>query len=263
MQPTGASIFSGWRIQARNIHALMIRDLMARFGRENIGFVWFVIEQILLSVGITCVWLISGFDQKAGIKIVELVLTGYLPLTLWRHMTGPITQIFRSSRSLLYHRRISLFDLVFARLLLEFLGATVALLLFFGALVMTGAIEGIQSMDYFVLGWFMMAWNGLAGGMLIAVVTERSETAMRFIPPLQYVNLPLSGAFIMVDWLPPAAQTAIMYHPHVHCYEVFRRGYFGELLPTHYDIPYFVAFTFVMTFAAFVAVARVRPKVLV
>lgn len=261
MQPTGANIFSGWRIQARNIHALMIRDLMLRYGRENIGFVWFVIEPILLSVGITCVWLLAGLGQKGGIKVVELVLTGYLPLTLWRHLTGPIIHVFRGSRSLLYHRRISLLDLVFSRLLLEFLGATVALILFFGALVMIGAVEGVQSMDYFVLGWFMMAWIGIACGMLIAVASELSETAVRFIGPLQYINLPLSGSFIMVDWLPPAAQKAIMYHPMVHCYEVFRRGYFGEAVPTHYDIPYYIACTFVLTFCAFVAIVRVRPRV--
>lgn len=261
MRPTGASLFSGWRIQARNIHALMIRDLMARYGRDNIGFIWFVVEPILLSVGITCVWLLVGLGQSEGVKVVELVLTAYLPLTLWRHLTGPIMQIFRGSGSLLHHRRISLFDLVLARLLLEFLGATVALLLFLGALVMIGAVEEVQSMDYFVLGWFMMAWIGMAVGMLIAVASELSESAARFIGPLQYINLPLSGCFIMVDWLPPAAQKAIMYHPMVHCYEVFRRGYFGGLVPTHYDIPYYVACTFVLTFFAFVAVAWVRPRV--
>jgi capsular polysaccharide transport system permease protein len=261
MAPTAASIVSGWRIQARNIHALMIRDLMARYGRDNIGFVWFVVEPILLSVGITFVWLIVGLGKQEGVKVVELVLTGYVPLTLWRHMTGPIIHVFRGSRSLLYHRRISLFDLVLARLLLEFLGATVALLLYLGTLVLTGAVEGVESMDYFVLGWFMMAWIGTAMGMLIAVASELSETAVRFINPLQYLNLPISGCFIMVDWLPPAAQKAIMYHPMVHCYEVFRHGYFGDTVPTHYDIAYFVVCAFVLTFFAFVAMFRVRSRV--
>lgn len=260
MRPTADSIFCGWRIQGRNIYALMMRDLMARFGRENIGFVWFVIEPILLSVGITFVWLLAGLNEKGGVKVVELVLTGYLPLTLWRHLTGPIMGIFRSSGPLLYHRRISLLDLLLSRLLLEFLGATVALLLFFGTLVITGAIEGIASLDYFVLGWFMMAWIGISTGMLIAVATERSEVAGRFIAPLQYINLPLSGSFIMVEWLPEAAQKFIMYHPLVHCFEVFRRGYFGERVPTHYDIPYYVGCTFVITFLALIAVVRVRSK---
>ena len=261
MQPTVGSIFDGWRVQARNLHALMIRDLMMRYGRNNIGFVWFVVEPILLTVGITCVWLLAGLGQKGGVKVIELVLTGYLPLTLWRHLTGPFTQIFRRSASLLYHRRVTLFDVVMSRLLLEFLGATVALILFLGSLIITGAVETIQSLDYFVLGWFMMGWIGITFGILIAAVTEVSETAERFIGPLQYINLPLSGCFIMVDWLPPTAQKLIMYHPHVHCYEVFRRGYFGEFIPTYYDIPYFVGCAFVFTFLALVALVRVRPHV--
>lgn len=264
MRPTGANIFTGWRIQARNIHAIMIRDIMARYGRDNIGFLWFVIEPILLSAGITVVWLMVGLDQKTGVKVVEMVLTGYLPLTLWRHMTGTIIGVFRGSVPLLHHRRISLFDLVISRQLVEGLGATVALMLFFGTLVVTGAVEGnIQSLDYFVLGWFMMAWIGMATGMLIAVITDRSEAAARFVGPFQYLNLPLSGSFIMVDWLPEIGQKAIMYHPLVHCYEVFRRGYFGESVPTHYDIPYFVAWAFTLTFFALIAIVWLRPRVLV
>jgi capsular polysaccharide transport system permease protein len=260
MGQAAARLFSGAHIQARTIHALMIRDLMMRYGRENIGFVWFVLEPIFLAVGIMFVWLLLGF-HKGDIKVVELVLTGYLPLTLWRHLTGPITLIFRRSISLFYHRPVTFLDVVLSRLALEFLGTTAALLLFLTGLIVCGAVSTIQSLDYFVLGWMMMAWIGAASGILIACITEVSETSERIIPAIQYINLPISGCFLIVDWLPPWAQKLIMYHPLVHCYEVFRRGYFGEYVPTHYDIPYFAFCAFVLSFMAAVSVEAVRSRV--
>ncbi len=33
-------LLRGWTIQRRVIRALMLRDMMARYGRDNIGFVW-------------------------------------------------------------------------------------------------------------------------------------------------------------------------------------------------------------------------------
>jgi len=37
------SLREGWRIQARVIGALMIRELNTRFGRDNIGFLWIMV----------------------------------------------------------------------------------------------------------------------------------------------------------------------------------------------------------------------------
>ena len=260
MRRTASKIYNGWRIQSRNIIALMIRSLMLKYGRGNIGFVWFALEPILLVIGITFIWTLIG-GTHGRIRAVELVLTGYLPLTLWRHMTGPVVHIFRSNIPALFHRHISIFDVIMSRMLLDFLGTTAALLLFLGALIITGAVEGIQSLDYFVLGWFMMAWIGMASGILIAAITEFSEVAERFVGPLQYINLPISGCFIMVDWLPPLGQQLILWHPLVHCYEVFRRGYFGETVPTHFDIPYFVICAFLLSFFAVVSLERVRTHI--
>ena len=47
--------------------------------------------------------------------IVALVLTGYMPLTLWRHITNAGVFAFRRSIGLLYHRRITLVDTLLAR----------------------------------------------------------------------------------------------------------------------------------------------------
>lgn len=237
----------GWGIQKRVLHALMIRDLMMRYGRDNIGFAWVIIEPMILTTGVMLIWSMMG-TFKEGLRVIEVVFTGYLPLTLWRHLTNNSVNLFRNSIGLFFHRRVSLFDVFLARQLLEFIGASAALLIIYTVLTTIGLIAEIERYDLLFLGWFMMAWLGVAGAALIAALTEKYEVAERFVQPFQYLNIPLSGAFFFTDWLPTWGQHLIAYHPMVHCYEVFRAGYFGSAVVTHYDIPYFVACASVFTY---------------
>lgn len=251
---------AGLLVQARNVRVMLLRDMMMRYGRSNIGFVWVILESMILTAGVMVVWSLMG-ASKHGLRIVELVLTGYMPLTLWRHLTGGVINIFRNSSPLLYHRQITLFDIIYARKALEIIGTTAALLCVWGVLNTLGVVSDIQRLDLFVLGWIMMALIGTSFGMILAAVTEISETSERFIQPIQYLLIPISGAFFMVDWLPPWGQKLIMYNPLVHSYEVFRAGYFGEAVPTHYELDYFFACVFVLFVIGIWSVDRVRPYV--
>lgn len=254
------NIFRGLVAQGRNIHALLLRDMMMRYGRGNLGFVWVILEPMILTVGVMIIWSIMG-PSKHGIKVIELILTGYMPLTLWRHLTNNVVNIFRGSSPLLYHRHVTVFDLVAARQALEFIATSTALLFVWGTLNSAGVMSDIRRLDLFILGWMMMAWFGIAFGAVVAAVTEVSETAERMIQPIQYLNIPLSGVFFMVDWVPDWAQHLLLYHPLVHCYEVFRAGYFGETVVTHYDLGYFATCAFVMSFIGVISIRAVRSRI--
>lgn len=260
MDLKGNDLLRGWNIQGRTIRALLVRDLMMRYGRDNIGFVWVILEPMILTVGVMMIWTLMG-ARKEGITVVELVLTGYMPLTLWRHLTGPVVNMLHGNAPMLFHRRISLIDLVVARQFLEIVGTSAALLVVYSVLNTVGLVSGVDRFDLFLLGWFMMAWIGASFGAILAVVTERYEVAERFVQPLQYLNIPISGAFFLVDWLPSWGQYLISFHPLVHCYEVFRAGYFGDTIVTHYSLPYFSACAFFLTFIALVSLHRIRSHV--
>ncbi len=258
MSPGKSSPLAGFAIQARNIRALVLRDLMMRYGRNNIGFVWAILEPLLLTVGVMIVWSFTMGEMKHGMKLVEIVLTGYMPLTLWRHMTNAPITIFRRSAPLLYHRAITPFDILVSRLSLEFVATSTALLVVWGGLYTAGIVSAIARLDLLLIGWAMMAWLAMGCGAIIAAITERSETAERLIQPFQYVTIPISGAFFMVDWLPSWAQKTVLLNPMVHCYEVFRAGYFGEAATTYYDFAYFSVWALILPFVGMLSVQRVR-----
>ena len=84
----------------------------------------------------------------------------------------------------------------------------------------------------------------LVGVNLIAIAAAAlgaespARAAERFIQPIQYLILPISGFLFMADWLPDSVRKLALYFPMLHCFEITRDGFFGETIPTHYSAAY-------------------------
>jgi ABC-type polysaccharide/polyol phosphate export permease len=70
---------------------------------------------------------------------------------------------------------------------------------------------------------------------------------------------PLSGVAFMVHWLPPEYREAVLWLPMVNGLEILREGYFGDVVPTHYDVGYLAEFCAGLTFFG-LAVARIAGR---
>lgn len=243
------------------IYALTVRDLMGRFGRKNLGFIWTVLEPMILTAGVMLVWSMIKEPIIHGIPVITFVMTGYMPLTLSRHYSGATIRLLRNSSGLLYHRPISHVDILLARMLLEFLSCTLAGVTIYFIVVSTGLSPSAEDPPLLLAGWLMAGWHFGVVGVLTGVLTEYWEPLEKFVQPIQYLQLPVSGAFFMVDWVPSYAQKLLLWNPSIHCYEMIRGGYLGEGIATHFSVTYLALVTLGMTFVAALAVANVREHV--
>jgi len=66
--------------------------------------------------------------------------------------------IFRRSSALLYHRSISLFDIMLAKFALEFIATSGAFLAVWGTLNLVGVAGDITRFDLLFVGCLMMGW---------------------------------------------------------------------------------------------------------
>ncbi len=249
------------RVRLRVIGALILRDLMVRFGRSNLGFVWTILEPMILTAGVIVVWSIIRPSIYHGVPIVAFVLTGYMPLTMWRHLTNPANKIFRTNTSLLYHRVISHYEILIARLILEFISTSIALVVVYTTLLALGVLEPVADYSLLLLGWLLTSWYFGAVGLSIAALTEIWEPTEKFIQPAQYLSLPVSGVFFMVDWMPDFGQKLLLLNPPVHCFEIFRAGFFGPSVNTHYDVGYIVVWCIGLTALGVFALRNVREHI--
>ncbi|WP_104666269.1 ABC transporter permease [Ensifer adhaerens] len=226
------------RWKRRTINALLIRELMQRFGHGNIGFMWLVGEPLILTAGVMIAWSFIYGEENHGVKVIPLVLTGYSMLTVWRHMVARFTHSFRHNSGLLFHRTVRPIDILIARGVLECIGTLIA---FFVAYVPLRLLEYITPIDdYLVLltAWFLMCALTFGVALTISCLTELSDTLERFVQPIMYLLLPLTGAFYMVSWLPETARHIVLLSPMVHANEMFRGGFFGAEVPTYWDVSY-------------------------
>jgi capsular polysaccharide transport system permease protein len=226
---------AGWRIQRRVISALMIRELVTRFGRENIGFLWIMAEPLLFAVLVGVFWRFMNGPEEHGVSVVAFVASGYLPLTLFRHAVTRSTRVFTANGSLLYHRQIKVLDFIFVRFFIEVIGAMMAFM-FIGAILMAlNEATAPADVGALVAGWFLYCLFTFSLCLILAPLSEMSDVLEKVVPVTTYLMIPLSGTFNMVSWLTPEAQRVVLYSPFVHAMEMMRHGIFGHRVHAQFD----------------------------
>jgi capsular polysaccharide transport system permease protein len=234
-------------IQRRVIGALLMREVITRYGRENLGMLWLVAEPMLFTMGVTALWTAAGMHHGSSLPIVAFAITGYSSVLLWRNTVNRCVGGIQGNRNLLYHRNVRLLDVFITRIILEVVGATASFslltLLFLGFELIQPPTDMLKVLG----GWFMLSWFGAALALVIGSATAYSEVVDRIWHPLSYITFPMSGAAFMVAWLPPAGQEFVLLLPMVHGVEILREGYFGSAVKPVYDMTYMASCNMVLT----------------
>lgn len=237
-----ASLRKGWDIQKRVIGALMLRELTTRFGRENIGFLWIMVEPLLFAVLVGLLWRAMKGPYEYGVDIVAFVVSGYIPLVLFRSSISRAISSFTANGSLMYHRQVKILDLILVRFLIELIGHMMAYLFIALALSAFGLFPVPHDLGFLMLGWAYYALFTFAIVLVVAPLSELSEAVERFVPVTTYLMVPFSGAFYFVSVLYPEAITVVLYSPPVHGMEMMRYGIFGPSVDPRYEFIYPLAF---------------------
>lgn len=225
-----------WATQIRVIHALMIRELITRFGRENIGFLWIMAEPLLFAGLVGLIWHFTRGEEEHGIGIIAFVATGYIPITLFRHAVSRSVAIFTVNQSLLYHKQIKIVDFILARFIIELLGGMMAYVFMAAVLMATGEFPVPADLGLLIGGWFCYAAFCFSLCLVIAPLSEMSEALEKFIPVTTYVMIPVSGLFYMVSWMTPSAREYFLLSPFVNGMEMMRKGIWGDKVTAYYDV---------------------------
>lgn len=234
-------------IQGRVIWALLMREILTRYGRHNIGFLWLFVEPMLFTLGVTALWTATKAVHGSDLPIVAFALTGYSSVLLWRNMPARCIDAIEPNRSLLFHRNVRVIDIFLTRILLEAAGATSSLMVLGTFFVITGMMSPPEDVLQVVGGWLMLAWFGAALAIFLGAASEKSEIVHKLWHPLSYLMFPLSGAAFLLSALPPQAQAILKYLPMINGTEYLREGFFGSKIQAIYDMPYMTACNLVLT----------------
>jgi ABC-type polysaccharide/polyol phosphate export permease len=224
-----SSLAASLRIQARVIWALVLREIITRYGRHNIGFLWLFVEPMLFTTGIAALWTAIHATHGSGVPIVPFAITGYAGVLLWRNGVGRCADAVEPNKALLFHRCPG------AGLLLRALAAGDRRRHRFLSADRVGSDlprldEVPADLGQMLAGWMLLAWYALGLGLVVGALSGVPELMDRIWHPITYLYFPFSGAGYMVSWLPLKWQKYAEYLPTVNLNEMIRGGYFGGRL---------------------------------
>lgn len=242
--------------KVRVFWAIVGREMMTRYGRQNIGFLWVLLEPVLFSLAIVTLWSVIKAPTNPGMSVAGFALTGYASVLLWRYPTNRCTNALQTNWALLYHKAVTPLHIYAARIFIEVMAATGGCAALAAVLVLTGQMQMPSDLLGVAVAWYLLILFAVGIALTIGGLSVRSESFERVWHMLAYLLFPLSGPAFMVEWLPDIAREAVLWLPMVHGVEMLRQGWFGDAVVTHGSPAYLAVSSLVLMATGLSLVAR-------
>ena len=224
-------------VQKRVVGALFMREFVTRWGRRNLGFAWLFAEPLVFALPVIAMWSMIRTPFEHGLPMIAFVWTGYLPLLLFRHVTGHALYTVRNNAGMLYHRHVTPLDLFIGRQGLMLVGNISACAMSFLVFYLMGFITLPRDYALFLAGFFFMSWWAIAVALIVAALSERSDIVEHIWAPISYMYMAVCGFMFLAEWLPaPLRRVAMAIDPPLHAYEMIRGGLWGNRIQVFYDM---------------------------
>ncbi|MGZ0075252.1 ABC transporter permease (plasmid) [Sphingobium limneticum] len=250
----------GLQVQGNVIGALLMRELHTRYGRENIGYLWIFLEPLSLASAVALLHAGHGLPH-GGIHPVPFAILGYALFIMFRGMVTRADGALESNMPLLYHRRVTIFDIMFARALLEAVGTIMAFGVLMSFVMVLGIADPPARLFDLIIGIALLFWISFAISLLICSWTHDNRLVARFVHPITYILMPLSGAFFQISWIPEPYRTWLTWFPLSTIFELLRYGQFHTAKNTYVDIPYLVGWCLLLTYGGLLSIKATRRHI--
>ncbi len=156
-----------------------------------------------------------------------------LPFLMFRYILIRAVGAIGANMALLYHRRVTLLDVILARNLLE-LGVVMAIVLAGTAIAIVYLDEWPENMFRFWLVLVMSALLANGAGLLLAPSAVSPAAAVSRLLVLAIIIT--SGKYWLMQDMPPDFRDALLWHPLVSINEALRDAWLGSRLRSYYDL---------------------------
>jgi capsular polysaccharide transport system permease protein len=228
----------GFDVQSRVVGALILRELHTRFGRENIGYIWLIAEPMLLASVIGLMHMGQHTEFASDITPLGLTIVGYTIFIMFRGIVNRAEGAMEANAALLYHRMVTPDDVVLARALLEAGGTFATTIIMLSALVAIGQAPIPTRPLMLALAIFFQFWSAWGQSMIVTSVSNDNRTIGRLVHVYTYFMIPLSGAFIQIEWVPEPYRSYLLWLPMPHIFELARYGVFESATDKYFNITY-------------------------
>ena len=247
------SLFSGLANSGRAAYALMLRRSVTQFGNTALGYIWALLQPMMLFGVLLTVFYAVDRKVPPGMTVEIFLLAGIVPFRLFFHIHGTVSGTLRANRSLFYFQYVTPFVAYIATGVTEILTYIVAFyLLFFAFQAFHKPIE-VESHLIILLCLICLGLFGLTLGMVTAVLSQRWPFFDAMIGAIKRGLFFISGVFFYANELPKAVRDILLLNPIFHLLEFMRDGVFIAYTAHYASVGYAAGWLLVMMLAALIA----------
>lgn len=261
-EPNARSQFArGLSVQMKVIGALIMRELHTRYGRDNIGYLWVIGEPLTLATAIGLIHAGTPSHYGSDMLMVPFAVMGYVIFIMFRGIFNRAEGTIESNAPLMYHKMVTILDMMLARMLLEAAGTFLCLVILLGLLVSFDLSLPPARPLYLMAGVVYMIWFAFGLGLMVVAGTHDNRLLARFVHPVSYILMPLSGAFYRMEWVPLQFREILGWIPFTHIFELSRYGMFQSATLEYVDFVYLTLVCLSVTYIGLVLIGITRKKV--
>lgn len=246
-------------IQSRVIGALMIRELKTRFGAHQLGYLYVILEPVLVTA------IVAGINSyqslpPLGMPPVPFFILGFITLRCFSMVVTRSEAAIRGNRFLLLHPVVKSLDLVIARTLLEAAISAIVMALLLSVVWAVGWGGPPHDLLRVIFAFGLAVALGLGIGLNIAAIAMFTSVFERLMGPLTLLCLIFSATFVSMAQLPPAIRETCLYNPITHVQEMLRTAYFPGFEHSYADPDYLARWIVLSLFFGLIAERLTRPR---
>jgi capsular polysaccharide transport system permease protein len=223
---TGSELIVGLSNCLNTVRALMLRQILTRFGKTTLGYIWALLQPLALFTILLIAFYALGRRVPPGITIEMFLLAGIVPFYLFQSVRTRVTASLNANRPLFYFRRVNPFVSYVSAGTLEMLTYIVAFYILLGSFYYFHQSVFVEDHLLVLSCLFILALFGFSLGIITAVLAQRFPFVEALIAYLQRGLLLTSGVFFYANELPPALRDILLYNPLFHVLEFLRGGLF-------------------------------------
>ncbi|HPQ23916.1 MAG TPA: ABC transporter permease [Gammaproteobacteria bacterium] len=225
----------------------MLREILARFGRFQAGYLWAFFTPLAQVAVLYLVWILLKDKESLNVPLVLFLMTGVLPFWTFRQTMRQGATAVIKNKQLLNLPQITIFDVTIAHSVLEMLTMLMVFVIAVASTRLLGIVPHVQDPLGVFIGFALMWMIGSGMGAVFAGMSSRFPALPKFAQP--FLGRPLfftSGLFFTAEMVPPRIREWLLYNPLLHVMEHIRNSFFFEMESPYGDLGYPVAIAVVL-----------------
>ena len=221
------------RQQGRVLFALMMREMVTRYGRSPLGYVWAIIEPAGFIAFLSVLFAQIAHAPPVGRSFPLFYATGYVAFHWILDIANVTGRSVHVNRPLLAFPAVTPLDTVLARFLLQALTGLAVAGLIFGAILAIFPDQVRLDPAPLMLAFALAALLGLGIGVLNCWAFAHSKSWELAWGVIARPIFLISCVFFSFASLPAFAREVLWWNPVVHIVGLMRAGFYPIYDPAH------------------------------